>query len=119
MNIQTTKKANRFVCAQINGLCGSSTVVTGGSNGGTSCATTPNSVNSSMPSSLQERGMSITSAGSPSKKTGTGSSSTITGAPDTVRKSRSQGMVELFEHTFNFICFVSTRKKVIFFFLQY
>ncbi|XP_062701935.1 syntaxin-binding protein 5 isoform X6 [Aedes albopictus] len=79
---------------QINGLCGSSTVVTGGSNGATSCATTPNSVNSSMPSSLQERGMSITSAGSPSKKTGTGSSSTITGASDTVRKSRSQDKLD-------------------------
>ncbi|XP_062536379.1 syntaxin-binding protein 5 isoform X4 [Armigeres subalbatus] len=79
---------------QINGLCGSSTVVTGGSNGGTSCATTPNSGNSSMPSSLQERGMSITSAGSPSKKAGTGSSSTITGATDTVRKSRSQDKLD-------------------------
>lgn len=79
---------------QINGLCGSSNVVTGGSNGGTSCATTPNSVNSSMPSSLQERGMSITSAGSPSKKTGTGSSTTITGVSDTVRKSRSQDKLD-------------------------
>ncbi|XP_065088343.1 syntaxin-binding protein 5 isoform X5 [Ochlerotatus camptorhynchus] len=79
---------------QINGLCGSSNVVPGGSNGGTSCATTPNSVNSSMPSSLQERGMSITSAGSPSKKTITGSSTTITGVSDTVRKSRSQDKLD-------------------------
>ena len=45
-----------------------------------------------MPLSMYERGMSISSAGSPSKRTGAGSgSTTITGLTDSVRKSRSQG----------------------------
>ncbi|KFB40173.1 AGAP000009-PC-like protein [Anopheles sinensis] len=75
---------------QINGLVGGS----GGIGSGTtsSSATTPNAVNSNMPLSMYERGMSISSAGSPSKRTGTGSgSTTITGLTDSVRKSRSQG----------------------------
>ncbi|XP_055586546.1 syntaxin-binding protein 5 isoform X3 [Uranotaenia lowii] len=76
---------------QINGLCNSSTGVTGSSNGSTSCVTTPNSVNSSLPSSLHERGMSITSTGSPSKRTGTGNNATIT---DSVKKSRSQDKLD-------------------------
>uniref|UniRef100_A0A182VG54 V-SNARE coiled-coil homology domain-containing protein n=1 Tax=Anopheles merus TaxID=30066 RepID=A0A182VG54_ANOME len=66
----------------------------GGIGSGTtsSSATTPNAVNSNMPLSMYERGMSISSAGSPSKRTGAGSgSTTITGLTDSVRKSRSQG----------------------------
>ncbi|XP_058128329.1 syntaxin-binding protein 5 isoform X2 [Anopheles ziemanni] len=78
---------------QINGLVGGS----GGIGSGTtsSSATTPNAVNSNMPLSMYERGMSISSAGSPSKRTGTGSgSTTITGLTDSVRKSRSQDKLD-------------------------
>uniref|UniRef100_A0A8D8DDS4 Syntaxin-binding protein 5-like n=1 Tax=Culex pipiens TaxID=7175 RepID=A0A8D8DDS4_CULPI len=75
---------------KINGLCSSNTAAASGSNGGTSCATTPNSANS-IPTTLQERGMSITSAGSPSKRTGAGSSA---GTSDIVRKSRSQDKLD-------------------------
>lgn len=75
---------------QINGLCSSNTAAASGSNGGTSCATTPNSANS-IPTTLQERGMSITSAGSPSKRTGAGVSA---GTSDIVRKSRSQDKLD-------------------------
>ncbi|XP_050079526.1 syntaxin-binding protein 5 isoform X2 [Anopheles maculipalpis] len=75
----------------------------GGSGGGggigsgttSSSATTPNAVNSNMPLSMYERGMSISSAGSPSKRTGAGSgSTTITGLTDSVRKSRSQDKLD-------------------------
>uniref|UniRef100_A0AAG5DKK3 V-SNARE coiled-coil homology domain-containing protein n=1 Tax=Anopheles atroparvus TaxID=41427 RepID=A0AAG5DKK3_ANOAO len=78
---------------QINGLVGGS----GGIGSGTtsSSATTPNAVNSNMPLSMYERGMSISSAGSPSKRTGTGGgSTTITGLTDSVRKSRSQDKLD-------------------------
>ncbi|XP_049290619.1 syntaxin-binding protein 5 isoform X2 [Anopheles funestus] len=69
----------------------------GGIGSGTtsSSATTPNAVNSNMPLSMYERGMSISSAGSPSKRTGAGSgSTTITGLTDSVRKSRSQDKLD-------------------------
>uniref|UniRef100_A0A1Q3FYQ5 Putative tomosyn n=1 Tax=Culex tarsalis TaxID=7177 RepID=A0A1Q3FYQ5_CULTA len=75
---------------QINGLCSTNTAAASGSNGGTSCATTPNSANS-IPTTLQERGMSITSAGSPSKRTGAAVSA---GPSDIVRKSRSQDKLD-------------------------
>uniref|UniRef100_A0A182MV73 Lethal giant larvae homologue 2 domain-containing protein n=1 Tax=Anopheles culicifacies TaxID=139723 RepID=A0A182MV73_9DIPT len=83
----------------INGLVGGGSGSGGGAGGGgggsgsggggggigsgttSSSATTPNAVNSNMPLSMYERGMSISSAGSPSKRTGAGSgSTTITGA---------------------------------------
>ena len=62
----------------MNGLCG------GGNATGTSSAGV---------ASLQERGMSITALGSPSRRPGSGSCSTasMTQMQDTVRKSRSQG----------------------------
>ncbi|XP_052901071.1 syntaxin-binding protein 5 isoform X2 [Anopheles moucheti] len=100
---------------QINGLVGGGSGSGGGGGGGaggggsgsggggggigsgttSSSATTPNAVNSNMPLSMYERGMSISSAGSPSKRTGAGSgSTTITGLTDSVRKSRSQDKLD-------------------------
>uniref|UniRef100_A0A182TVS3 V-SNARE coiled-coil homology domain-containing protein n=1 Tax=Anopheles melas TaxID=34690 RepID=A0A182TVS3_9DIPT len=79
---------------QINGLVGGGSGGGGGGSGSggggggsgagggigsgttSSSATTPNAVNSNMPLSMYERGMSISSAGSPSKRTGAGSGST-------------------------------------------
>ncbi|XP_052864170.1 syntaxin-binding protein 5 isoform X3 [Anopheles cruzii] len=79
---------------QINGLVSGG----GGIGSGTtsSSATTPNAVNSNIPLSMYERGMSISSAGSPSKRTGAGAggSTTITGLTDSVRKSRSQDKLD-------------------------
>ncbi|XP_061510223.1 syntaxin-binding protein 5 isoform X4 [Anopheles gambiae] len=97
---------------QINGLVGGGSGGGGGGSGSgggggsgagggigsgttSSSATTPNAVNSNMPLSMYERGMSISSAGSPSKRTGAGSgSTTITGLTDSVRKSRSQDKLD-------------------------
>ncbi|XP_035918306.1 syntaxin-binding protein 5 isoform X4 [Anopheles stephensi] len=94
---------------QINGLVGGGGGASGSSGGGggggggggigsgttSSSATTPNAVNANMPLSMYERGMSISSAGSPSKRTGAGSgSTTITGLTDSVRKSRSQDKLD-------------------------
>ncbi|XP_058468131.1 syntaxin-binding protein 5 isoform X2 [Malaya genurostris] len=78
---------------QINGIC-SSNNASSNNNGSTSCATTPNTAPSPIANALHERGMSITSAGSPNKRTS--STTTITGIPDTVRKSRSQDKLDEF-----------------------
>ncbi|XP_058838806.1 syntaxin-binding protein 5 [Topomyia yanbarensis] len=78
---------------QINGICSLNNSATISCNGSTSSATTPISASSPIPNALHERGMSITSTGSPSKKPACNTTA-MTGLPDTVRKSRSQDKLD-------------------------